>query len=168
MPTVERPEPHVMRRGEAAAARAVRRHGGAWARWADAGVGMVSSVAGFLVFVLFLMLAVQVLYGLYATSTVRATLHDAASRAASAGDGRNGSAVDLRRLAAEAEASLGEMGERTTIALRVEDDDGDGLGDVVVGDAVAVPPRFVPSSIGGMVGFEQVTASVRVRIERPR
>jgi hypothetical protein len=141
-------------------------------RRGDGGVGMVSSVAGFLVFVLFLMLAVQVLYGLYATSTVRATLLDAASRAASsavpAGAGRGGGGVELRRVAEEAEASLGEMGERTTIVLRVEDDDGDGLGDVVVGDAVAVPPRFVPPSIGGMVGFEQVRASVRVRIERPR
>jgi hypothetical protein len=132
---------------------------------------MVSSVAGLTVFLLFLLLAVQVLFGLYATSTVRATVHDAASRAASGGAAAGPgvpSRVQLDRLAADAEASLGRMGDRTTIALSVVDADGDGMGDVVVGDAVAVPPRVVPPSIGGMIGFEEIRASVRVRIERVR
>jgi hypothetical protein len=120
-------------------------------------------VAGILVFLLFLLLAVQVLFGLYATSTLRATVHDAASRAAAGGGGG-----DLDRLAAEAEASLGRMGERTEVRLRLVDDDGDGAGDVVVGEAVAVPPRFVPPSIGGMIGFETIEAGVRVRVERTR
>lgn len=125
---------------------------------------MVSSIAGLTVFLMFLVFAVQVLFGLYATSTVRATLHDAASRAAAGGR----SAPDLARLADEAEASLGAMGERTEITLRLVDEDGDGAGDAVVGDAVAVPPRVVPPSIGGMLGFEEVRASVRVRVERFR
>ena len=61
----------------------------------DRGVGMVPTAAGFVVFILFLLLAVQVLYGLYATSTVRGVLNDAASRAA------NGlaSEAELARLA---------------------------------------------------------------------
>ena len=142
--------------GDAPRPRGGRRRG-------DAGVGVVSSAAGILVFLLFLLLAVQVLFGLYATSTLRATVHDAASRAA-AGDGD----ADLDRLAADAEASLGRMGERTDVSLRLVDADGDGIGDVVVGDAVAVPPRFVPPSVGGMVGFETIEASVRVRVERVR
>lgn len=133
-------------------------------RAGDRGSGMVSSVAGLTVFLLFLVFAVQVLFGLYATSTVRATLYDAASRAAAAGSAE----PDLDRLADEAEASLGAMGERTEIRLRLVDDDGDGVGDVVLGDAVAVPPRVVPRSIGGMVGFEEIRASVRVRVERFR
>lgn len=126
---------------------------------------MISSLAGLLVFLMFLLAATQVLVGLYATTTVRATLYDAASRAA---DGGTASPDGLARLADEAEASLGTMGERTEITLAFEDGDGDGAADVVAGEAVSVPPRFVPSWLGGMIGFEQVTAAVRVRVERFR
>ena len=58
---------------------------GQYAAAAGPGVGMVSSLAGLLVFLLFLLVATQVLVGLYATSTLRATLYDAASRAADGG-----------------------------------------------------------------------------------
>ena len=123
---------------------------------------------GFLVFVLFLFFAMQVMFGLYATSTLRATLQDAAARAAAGGP--DGSPADLARIAEVAEASLGEIGRdpSTVIELELVDDDGDGLGDVVVGRARAVPPRFVPPSLGGMIGFEEVTAGARVRVERVR
>lgn len=133
----------------------------------DRGVGVFGTSIGFVVFLLFLFFALQVMVGLYATSTLRATLNDAANRAAAGGAGVP---ADLDRLAAEAEASLGEMGRRpsTVIELDMVDEDGDGLGDVVVGRARAVPPRFVPPSIGGMIGFEEITAGARVRVERVR
>lgn len=129
---------------------------------------MFSTSVGFLVFLMFLFFAMQVMFGLYATSTLRATLNDAASRAAAGGG--TVTAAELDVLAAEAEASLGEMGRQpsTVIELELVDEDGDGLGDVVVGRARAVPPRFVPPSMGGMIGFEQVTAGARVRVERLR
>jgi len=127
-----------------------------------------STSVGFLVFLMFLFFAMQVMFGLYATSTLRATLNDAASRAAAGGG--TVTAAELDVLAAEAEASLDEMGRQpsTVIELDLVDEDGDGLGDVVVGRARAVPPRFVPPSMGGMIGFEQVTAGARVRVERLR
>jgi hypothetical protein len=130
----------------------------------DRGVGMLPTAAGFVVFLLFLLLAVQVLYGLYATSTVRGVLNDAASRAA------NGVATEaeLARLADDAERSLGPMGDRTTILLRLVDDDADGVPDVVAGSAVADPPRFVPPPLGRMVGLGDIDVAVRVRIERVR
>lgn len=134
-------------------------------RRADRGTGLVGSVFGLLVTMLLMALAVQVMLGLYATSTLRATVYDAAARAANRGAT---SAADLDRLAHDAELSLGAMGERTDISLHTEDTDGDGLADVVVGTGAAVPPRVVPRSIGGMVGFEQVRAGARVRIERVR
>jgi hypothetical protein len=134
-------------------------------RTSDRGTGLIGSVVGLMVVVLLLMLTTQVMLGMYATSTLRATVHDAASRAA--GQGAAGP-THLDRLAREAEASLGRMGDRTTITLDVIDVDGDGVADVVVGDGVATPPRVVPRSIGGMVGFDRVHAGVRVRIERPR
>jgi Flp pilus assembly protein TadG len=130
----------------------------------DRGVGMVPTAAGFVVFILFLLLAVQALYGLYATSTVRGTLNDAASRAANGAT----SEAELRRLADDAERSLGGMGDRTTIELRLVDDDGDGVADVVAGSAVADPPRFVPAPFRGAVGLDDITVSVRVRIEQFR
>ena len=88
--------------------------------------------------------------------------------AAGAANQPTASAASLDRLARDTEASLGAMGERTDIRLRLEDTDGDGLADVVVGTGVAVPPRVVPRSVGGMVGFEQIRAGARVRIERFR
>jgi hypothetical protein len=130
----------------------------------DRGVGMVPTAFGFVVFLVFLLLAVQVLYGLYATSTVRGALNDAASRAANGVAGE----AELARLADAAERSLGPMGERTTIMLRLEDDDADGMPDAVVGSAVAEPPRFVPPPLGGVAGLDDIDVSVRVRIERFR
>lgn len=133
----------------------------------DRGAGVFATSVGFLVFLLFLFFAMQVMFGLYATSTLRATLNDAASRAAAGGAT---TPAALAQLAAEAEASLGEMGQlpSTVIELELVDEDGDGIGDAIVGRARAVPPRFVPSSMGGMIGFEQITAGVRVRVERLR
>jgi hypothetical protein len=130
----------------------------------DRGVGMVPTAVGFVVFLVFLLLAVQVLYGLYATSTVRGALNDAASRAANGAAGE----AELTRLADEAERSLGPMGRRTTILLRLEDHDADGVPDVVVGSALADPPRFVPPPLSGVAGLDDIDVSVRVRIERFR
>jgi hypothetical protein len=131
----------------------------------DSGTGLIGSVAGLLATVLFVAFSAQVLLGLYATSLLRATVHDAASRAANEGAATPAS---LDRLAGEAEASLGAMGRRTTITLATVDTDGDGGPDVVVADAVAVPPRIVPAWLGGMVGFEEIHAGARVRVERVR
>jgi hypothetical protein len=127
---------------------------------------MLGSASALLVTILFLAFAVQVLVGFYATSTLRAALHDAASSAAN--DQVAVDAAALGRIAQEAEASLGRMGERTTIELEPVDTDGDGLADVIAGEARGAPPRVVPRSVGGMMGFEEIRVGVRVRVERPR
>ena len=131
-------------------------------------MGVFGTSIGFGVFLLFLFFAMQVMFGLYATSTLRATVNDATARAAAGGGAT--SPAELARLAEEAEGSLGEIGRRpsTVIELELVDEDGDGAGDVVVGRARAVPPRFVPPSIGGMLGFEEITAGARMRVERVR
>ena len=131
----------------------------------DAGTGALSTAIGFLVFLICMFLALQVIFGLYATSTVRATLEDAASLAAN-GDGAG--PAELDRLAAEAEQSLGAVGRKpsTVIELEIVDEDGDGVGDVVVGHAVVEPPRFAPGA--GVFGFDVITASVRVQVEHAR
>jgi hypothetical protein len=108
----------------------------------------------------------QVMFGLYATSTLRATLADAAARAA----GGSLTPTEIAGMEQDARDSLGEMGRRpsTVVDLDVVDEDGDGVGDVITGHAEAVPPRFVPSLAGGAIGFDRITASVRVRVERRR
>ena len=50
----------------------------------ERGAGLLSTVAGVVVFLVFLLFAVQLLFGLYATSTVNAVANDAATRAAGA------------------------------------------------------------------------------------
>jgi hypothetical protein len=131
----------------------------------DRGAGVFSTAIGFLVFLTCLFLAVQVVFGLYATSVVRATLDDAASRAA--GGGGAGEA-ELGALAAEAEDNLGAIGRQpsTVIELDVLDEDGDGAGDVVAGRAVVEPPRFAPGA--DLLGFDVIDLAVRVRVERAR
>ncbi len=56
-------------------------------RFDDRGVGVFGTSIGFLVFLMFLFFAMQVMFGLYATTTLRATLHDATARAASGAHG---------------------------------------------------------------------------------
>ncbi|HZM42647.1 MAG TPA: hypothetical protein VFB94_26205 [Acidimicrobiales bacterium] len=131
----------------------------------DRGAGALSTAIGFLVFLTCMFLALQVIFGLYATSTVRATLDDAASLAANGG---GATPAELQRLAAEAEQSLGAVGRRpsTVIELEIVDEDGDGVGDVVVGHAVVEPPRFAPGA--SIFGFDLINASVRVQVEHPR
>ena len=72
----------------------------------DRGAGLLSTVAGVVVFLVFLLFAVQLLFGLYASSTVNAVANDAAARAASA------DAPPLDVIEAQARASLGEVGAR--------------------------------------------------------
>ena len=127
--------------------------------WVDAGSGLLSSLAGVVVFLVFLLFAVQLLFGLYATSTVNAVANDAATRAASA------EAPPLPRIEADARASLGEVGRTARFTWRSDDADGDGELDTVVLEVVAQPPRFVPDSIGGAVGLDEIRRVVRVRRE---
>ncbi len=125
----------------------------------DRGAGLLSSVAGVVVFLVFLLFAVQLLFGLYASSTVNAVANDAATRAASA----NAPAIEL--IEAEARRSLGDIGARASFRWAVEDTDGDGGDDTVVLEVVARPPRFIPPSIGGAIGLDEVRHTVRVRGE---
>lgn len=125
----------------------------------DRGVGLISTAAGIIVFLLFLLLAVQLLFGLYAASTVTAVANDAAQRAAAHG------AAPLEEIEQDARGMLGQVGESATFEWAEHDGDGDGDSDTVVLEVVATPPRFVPSSVGGLVGLDEVRRVVRVRRE---
>jgi hypothetical protein len=125
----------------------------------ERGAGLLSTVAGVVVFLVFLLFAVQLLFGLYATSTVNAVANDAATRAAGA------DAPTLEVIEAQARANLGQVGDTATFTWSEDDVDRDGTPDTVVLEVVARPPRFVPPSIGGAVGLDEIRRTVRVRIE---
>lgn len=127
----------------------------------DRGAGLISTAAGVMVFLVFLMFAVQLLFGLYASSTVTAVANDAVQRAATR------DAPPLEIIEAEARANLGQVGDRATFRWHTEDADGDGGIDTVVLDVVATPPRLVPTSVGSAAGFGEVRRTVRARIEAP-
>jgi hypothetical protein len=128
----------------------------------DGGAGLLSTAAGVVVFLVFLLFAVQLLFGLYASSTVTAVANDAATRAASA------HAPPLAVIEAEARDALGEVGERATFTWALDDTDDDGIDDTVVLEVVASPPRFIPASVGGSIGLDEVRRVVRVRTEQAR
>ena len=124
----------------------------------DRGAGLLSSSAGVLVFLMFLVFAVQLLFGLYASSTVTAIAHDAAQRAAT----RN--APPLSTIEAEARQNLGRVGNDATFTWTTEDADGDGQDDTVALRVVTRLPRFVPQSLGGL-GLDDLDRTVRARLE---
>ena len=124
---------------------------------ADRGTGAISTAAGVLVFLVFLMGAVQLLFSLYASSTVTAVANDAAQRAAAAG------APPLSVIEADARASLGKVGDDATFSWASDDADGDGTDDTVVLRVIARPPRFVPASVGEGLGLGTIDRTVRVR-----
>jgi hypothetical protein len=90
-------------------------------RRADAGAGLVATLAAVAAFLVLLLFATQVLLHLYATSVVTATAFDAARDVASAGG--DAAAVD----AAEARARdvLGRYADDVSFAWTVPDGDGD-------------------------------------------
>ena len=124
------------------------------------GTGLLSTAAGVVVFLVFLLFAVQLLFGLYASSTITAVANDAATRAAS------GDAPPLSVIEAEARESLGDVGETATFDWALDDSDGDGAMDTVVLEVAARPPRFIPPSVGGSIGLDEIRRVVRVRAEQ--
>lgn len=125
-------------------------------------MGAISTAGGVLVFLCFLLGAVQLLFSLYASSTITAVANDAAQRAAALG------APDLSLIEADARASLGAIGDEAIFEWSQADADDDGSDDTVVLRVTAQPPRFVPRSIGDGFGFGVIDRTVRIRIEEPQ
>lgn len=128
----------------------------------DRGTGVIGMIGGVTVVLFFLLFAVQLLIGLYANTTVLAIATDAAQRAAGRSANRSPGALEIYEQ--DAEASLGgvdgvvDFGDST-------DTDGDGELDLIVVTVTADAPRFVPSFLGGDLGIERITETVRLDVE---
>jgi hypothetical protein len=112
-----------------------------------------------LVFLVLLLLAIQVVYDLYATSAVTAAAYDAA-RVVAGADATEGSGA-----AADAEAgarrALGTYSSRASFTWTVS-------ADLVELRVVARNPGFLPVALRRPLGVDQVDRTVRVRVERVR
>lgn len=119
-------------------------------------------MVGVMVFLLFLLVAVQVLFNLYATSAVTAAAHDGA-RIASGADAATDPAA---RAAAEQHVRtvLGRYG-RERVELRWE---ASGTGRDVALTVTASNPSFLPVALRRPLGLDRVERTVRVRAERRR
>ena len=125
----------------------------------DGGTGLLSSLAGVLVFLTFLLFTVEVLFSLFASSTVTAVTNDAATRAAADG------APPLPHIEADARRNLGAVGAGADFRWELDDTDGDGAADTVVLDVVAHPPRILPPGLGGLSGPAAIHRRARARLE---
>ncbi len=125
----------------------------------EEGAGVVSTVAGVTVFLLLLLLSVQVLVGLYATSVVTAATYDAAKVLAGADEGD--SAVGRAVAEAGARGQLGRYGDRT--AFRWDND-----AELVRLHVQAPRPTLLPRSLVSGVGLSDIERTVTVRVERAR
>ena len=122
----------------------------------ERGGGLVQLWAGFLVFLVMLLFAVQVLFNLYAASVVTAVSYDAARRVAGS-DGGPGFVADAEEQARQA---LGRYAGRVTfdwsasspeeVVLRVQSDN---------------PSVLLPVAAGPLA-FDRLDRTIRIRVER--
>jgi hypothetical protein len=117
---------------------------------------LIGAIGGVTVFFALLLVAVQLLFNLYATTVVTAVAFDAARVVAGNPD------AATPRIAAEADArrQLGRYGRRVTF------DWGGSNADTVVLRIRADNPNLVARSWAGSLGFDHIDRTVRVRVEQ--
>lgn len=131
----------------------------------DGGAGLIGTTSGVLVFLCFLLFAVQLLIGLYGRSVMTSVALSGANRVAGARvDHADAAAVAVARARAEAEMRqlLGRQASGTTF------DWSGSTPDEVVLRVHADLPRFMLPGVKGRLGTDTVDRTIRVRVERPQ
>lgn len=124
----------------------------------EAGAGVLSSVLGVFVFLVLLLFAVQVLFGLYATSVVTAVTYDAA-KAVAGSDGGDGARAEAQ---SNATINLGRYGRDVAFDWSGSDAD-------TVRLRVRAPrPSLLPRELVGDSFLGDIVRTVRVRTEKIR
>lgn len=130
----------------------------------ERGAGLVGTISGVAAFLAFLLLAVQVLFNLYATSVVSANGYDAARRVAAYQADRPDGAVPADRIAeaeAEARARFGAYAERVRFDWSGTD------ADTVRLHLTADNPRLMIFGSHAL-GSNHIDRTIVVRVERFR
>ena len=122
----------------------------------DDGTGLVSTVFGVAVFLIFLLLAVQVIFDLYARTTVTAAAYDAARTVA----GADAAATPAAQADAEDRARnlLGSYGSRVQFRWSIDTDE-------VTLTVHVHNPTLLPAMLTQPLGMDTIDRSVRVRRE---
>ena len=124
------------------------------------GSGLFGTLMGFTVFMLLLVVAVQVLFNLYATTVVTGAAYDAARLVAG-----YDSASDRCAATAGAEAALrGRLGgytERGTVTLAWTCRDPETVSLAVLADH----PTILPRRLRGLTGLGRLERTIEVRVE---
>jgi hypothetical protein len=125
----------------------------------DDGVGIISTIVGFLIFTVLLLVAVQVAVNLYTRSVVSAVGFDAARIVSGADAGASLGAQDAAE--EQARRELGGVGARARFVWAVTPDD--------VALQITVPsPEFLPGPLAEALHLRSVTRGAMVRRERVR
>ena len=131
----------------------------------DRGTGMIGSMAAVVVFLVFLLFAVQLLFGLYSRSVVTGVAYDGARAVASHGsqrDGGPGSPTARARAEDRMRQQLGPSGQQASFDWSASDADRVALRVQV--DA----PRFLSQRTLGALATDHIDRTVTVRIEQER
>jgi hypothetical protein len=141
----------------------VNRRRGPTGRESERGAGLIGTAAGFLVFLLLMFTAVQILFNLHATSMVTAAAHDAARDVAGfrSSDDRCAATIEAEEDFTEQLGSYGDAGyarlqwtctDSDTVSVRV----------------IAVHPSILPRRLSGLLSLSELDRTIEVRIEQAR
>ena len=137
--------------------RSTRSAGNGTRRRDEAGTGLIATVAGVFVFLVLLLLATQVLFDLYATSTVTAVAYDAARIVA----GADGGPEAVSDAEAGARRQLGRYADGAVFSWQRD-------ADAVRLHVTVRNPSLLPPAFKRALGIDVVDRTVRVRTERVR
>jgi len=132
-------------------------------RFGERGSGLIGTSAGFLVFLLLLFAAVQILFNLYATTMVTTAAHEAAMKVA----GFDASADRCAAVPAAEAAfidSLGQYGRDGHASLTWTCDDPQR----VIVRITADHPTMLPRAVAGLFGLSHMSKIIEVRTELKR
>ena len=125
----------------------------------EEGTGVVASLLGGAIFLILVLFAVQIVFGLYSTSVVTSVTFDAAE--AVAGGGGRLDPASTGAAEADARSRLGAYAADVAFTWDVDAD--------VVGLTVrAKRPSVLPRALVDGVGLGDIERTVRVRVERAR
>lgn len=122
----------------------------------DRGAGIISSLFGLMIFLVFLLFATQLLFSLYATSVITNAAYDAGRQVAQTGD----TAVGNARF----EGAVGSY--EADVAFSFEGGTGFADADVIIVTVTGENPTLLPDRFAQPLPFANVERTIRIRNEK--